>query len=259
MASGNIISDQFRENLFRILHGEIVGYTYRRYRAYTAEPSTTFYSTIWSCVTPVMYPYLSAAQILKVSSTSANDKPLSSGAQTVRISGLDADYNPISEVVVLNGQSPVDTVNAYLRVNSMICETFGSLNYNDGAIYAGSGIITAGVNSSPQEFIAAKIVYSDTGVLTVPAGYTVILYDSEFSVKAGKDCTVRTVARASPSSPFKTLSTVDLFGSARNFGTDTVIKFVSERSDIEFQAIGDMAKAATSVEIQTVLIDNKYI
>ena len=51
--------------------------------------------TIWA--QGGLYSYLSAATVLKVSSSSTADDEGSTGAETVELFGLDADYNEINE------------------------------------------------------------------------------------------------------------------------------------------------------------------
>ena len=80
--------------------------------------------TIWS--QGGLYSYLSAATVLKVSSSSANDTSAGTGARTVQLYGLDADYNEINEAVTLNGQTAVNTTNEFLRINRMIVRSAGT-------------------------------------------------------------------------------------------------------------------------------------
>ena len=46
-----------------------------------------------------LYSYLSAATVLKISSSSTNDTSAGTGARTVTFSGLDANYDEISETI----------------------------------------------------------------------------------------------------------------------------------------------------------------
>jgi hypothetical protein len=80
--------------------------------------------TIWA--EGGLYSYLTAATVLKVSSSSVNDTSAGTGARTVELSGLDADYNEISELVTLNGQTPVNTTKLFLRINRMVVRSAGS-------------------------------------------------------------------------------------------------------------------------------------
>jgi len=63
-----------------------------------------------------IYAYPAAAAIMYVSSSSANDTSAGTGARTVLVSGLDANYNEVEETVTLNGQTQVATTTEFLRV-----------------------------------------------------------------------------------------------------------------------------------------------
>lgn len=81
---------------------------------------------------------LTSAENLNIKSTDNNDKTGDTGARTVRIYGLDANYDEIEEVVNLNGTTNVLTTNAFLRVNRIRVETTGSSMNNEGSITAKS-------------------------------------------------------------------------------------------------------------------------
>lgn len=66
-----------------------------------------------------LYPWQTSAQQLLVKSTVAGDAPGGAGVQTVLISGLNSNRGLLSETVTLNGTTDVQTVNSFLRVNSM--------------------------------------------------------------------------------------------------------------------------------------------
>ena len=56
------------------------------------------------------------------------------GALTIEIFGLDANYNPISEVVILDGLTFVTTTKSYLRIFRGIIRSAGSTGWNIGII-----------------------------------------------------------------------------------------------------------------------------
>ena len=122
-----------------------------------------------------LYSYLSAASVLKVSSSSANDTSAGTGARTVELFGLDGDYNEINEVVTLNGQTAVNTTQSYLRINRMIVRSAGSGGANAGVIYAGTGTVTTGVPANIYATINGDGSNQTLMALwTVPAGYRLI-------------------------------------------------------------------------------------
>ena len=99
--------------------------------------------TIWA--QGGLYSYPPSATTMTVSSSDTNDTSAGTGARTVLISGLDGDYNEISETITLNGQTPVTTTNSFIRVNRAIVLTAGSGGANAGIIYVGTGTVTTGV------------------------------------------------------------------------------------------------------------------
>jgi len=195
-----------------------------------------------------LYSYLAAATQLSVSSSSANDTSAGTGARTVTLSGLDANYAEISETVTLNGQTAVTTTNSYLRIFRMVVNSAGSGGQNAGVIYAGTGTVTAGVPANKY----ATIVIGDNQTLmaiwTVPANHTAYLLQTDVTVATtqnNKYCTASLVAR-----PFGEVFQVkDRFVKAESQTTLTYsvpLKF-EEKTDIEYQAIGDSAGADIAI------------
>ena len=75
---------------------------------------TDEFRTPWELASNYTFP--TAAAQMSLVSTSASDT-----AVTVLILGLDADYNPISEVKTLTGTTPITTTNSYFRINDIVC------------------------------------------------------------------------------------------------------------------------------------------
>ena len=123
------------------------------------------------------YPFQTTAQALEIISSSANDTAAGTGARTVMVQGLDANFNPIQETVTLNGTSAVALVNSYLRVNNVQVATAGSGNTNAGTLT----LRLAGAGAS-QAVMTAGIGYAKQAIYTVPAGFTLIVTDLFFAV-----------------------------------------------------------------------------
>lgn len=135
--------------------------------------------TIWSH--GGLYVYPSSAITMKVSSSSADDASNGTGARTVAVYGLDADYNEINEVVSLTGQTAVNTTKQYLRVFRAFVITAGSGATAAGTIYIGTGVVTAGVPATVYAEIALSENQTTMAVWTVPAGYTAYISAGTFS------------------------------------------------------------------------------
>jgi hypothetical protein len=117
-------------------------------------------------------PHPAAASVLKISSTSTDDAAAGTGAQTVFIEGLDGNYNVVSETVILNGQTAVNTTNLYLYVNQFYVTRVGAGEANAGAINAGTGTVTTGVPAVLYDEIAVGYNQRTTAHYCVPAGFT---------------------------------------------------------------------------------------
>lgn len=92
------------------------------------------------------------------------------GILTVKVSGILNDYTAASEVVTLNGTTPVTLTNEYLAINEMNPETAGSTKTAQGNIdvlYSDGDILARIPESDPCPF---NISYQ--AVFTAPLGTT---------------------------------------------------------------------------------------
>lgn len=108
------------------------------------------------------YTYFSTAQQVRVWSSSASDTNVS-----VLVSGLDANYLPITETVIVNDGTGTLTTKLFLRVNNL---SVTRLPMNVGLITAGSS--DKSIELAHIEIGAGR---SQMTVYTVPAGYTFYL------------------------------------------------------------------------------------
>ena len=214
--------------------------------------------TIWA--EGGLYSYLSAATVLKVSSSSANDTSAGTGARTVELFGLDADYDEINETVILSGQTAVNTTQSFLRVNRMIVRSAGTGGTNAGVIYAGTGTVTAGVPANKYATVSVGDGQSLMALWTVPRGYTAYVTQTDITVATtqnNKYATVSFLAR-----PFGEVFQVkDKFAKSES-GHNQVYTFplkFEEKTDLEMRCIGDSAGAdiAIAAAFDLVYIQNR--
>lgn len=120
--------------------------------------------TLWENTGVTAYVFPTTAQLMNVASSSAAD----TGTAKVLVSGLDANWLPISETVTLNGTSNVTTTFSYLRINSMVMFTpaTGHIS-NVGAITIKN---TAGTVTYGQ--IVAGSGRTSMSIYSVASGYT---------------------------------------------------------------------------------------
>ena len=153
-----------------------IAYHTPRFRFGYANAIGSTPQTITTCVTAgSTYVYPTTAVTMKVSSASANDTAAGTGARTILVSGLDGNYNAVSETVTLNGQTQVSTTNTYLRILYTEILSTGSGNAQAGVIYIGTGSATAGVPATI--YWQSDTTYNNWAFAgyTVPAGYTAYL------------------------------------------------------------------------------------
>lgn len=141
------------------------GFSVRRIVA-AATAVSTDYGDVWEGGGNLAYP--ASAELLEVVSTSADDNAAGTGARTVQVIGLDANYLEVEETVLLNGLTTVVTAQLYLRVNGFRVVTAGSGGAVAGelTLQASPGGAVRSVISSPSYNTALSSHF------TVPAAKT---------------------------------------------------------------------------------------
>jgi hypothetical protein len=205
-----------------------------------------------------LYSYLSAATVLKVSSSSTDDTSAGTGARTVQLFGLDGDYNEISEVVTLNGQTAVNTTQSYLRINRMIVRSAGSGGANAGIIYAGTGTVTTGVPAN----IYATVNGDGTNqtlmaIWTVPAGYTGYLmqYDVSNGTTSNTPAVCKLLLVARPYGEVFQSKDVKSLTTGMHIENSLVVPIqFSEKTDIEVRAVSSSASVTFDISASLEII-----
>lgn len=177
------------------------------------------------------------ASVLKISSSSNNDVfGTGSGAWAVFINGLDLNYDPVVEVVFLNGQTPVTTITEFLRVRRSFTALSGSYGtVNDGDIYFhNSDTVTNGV---PDDMTKTYLKMNENigitrqMIFTVPRDRSVFATSLAITSGDGKESLV-TLSAVAPGS----FSVLDI-GSFKTFQnpfqwTPKIPQLLVEKSDL---------------------------
>ena len=210
----------------QVSRNQIMGHDHIDLFGYSTAVGSTAMGPLWEGLTGSggNYPFpASAAQIVVVSS-SASDT-----AVTMLISGLDANFAPITESVALNGTTNVTTVKSFLRINSVVTtagNAVGNVTFTSGAT------VIARVN--------AGIGQTQMSVYTVPAGYTLyITYfqgDGNTTTTSGAFMNTRLRTTLNPSG-------VVLISGQATYLTNLTVPYgvpvaVTEKTDFEFQFQG---------------------
>lgn len=183
----------------------------------TANIVTTEFRTPWELASDYTFP--TAAAQMSLVSTSASDT-----AVTVLILGLDADYNPISEVKTLTGTTPITTTNSYFRVNDIVCTAGNAV-----------GDITLSVGVNVYSKILAGTGRDQKSVYTVPKGYCFFLQRIDAfctDANGGKAARFRNFLRSSNGRELRVADTT--FFENMQILRQTPFKY-DEKTDIEMQ------------------------
>lgn len=153
----------------QVSRGKIPGVTQINIFGYSNSVSNSAWTVLWEDGT---YEFPTTEQNMNVSSTSTSDV----GAN-VFISGLNANYNLITETVTLNGTSNVATTKKFLRINSMTLTSPPSgNNSNIGTVMAR--------NTANIALIYPQVGRMQNSWYSIPAGYS--LYVRNINIFSGE-------------------------------------------------------------------------
>jgi hypothetical protein len=216
----------------------------------------TSVETVWAQGGTYVYP--ASATVMKISSSSADDAAAGTGARTIAIFGLDANYNEINETVTLNGQTAVNTTNSFLRIFRMYVVTAGSGATAAGTIYAGTGTVTSGVPATIYGMITLTANQAQMAFWTVPAGYTLYLM-GVFFTSANSTANASTnfqLIQRPLGGVFRIQSSARVAGNGDFvFDLHTPLAF-TEKTDIEIRAIASAGASNVSAEFEGIYIKN---
>lgn len=219
---------------------KIAGVTGLSISGYQPAVPTTWVP-VWEYATP--YTYFTVAEQLRVWSSSASDTNIS-----VTVQGLDANYAPITETVILNnGVTGVLTTQSFLRVNTMFL-TRTPMN---------AGNISAG---NTGKTITLCTIMPDSGrsqmtIYTVPAGYTFYLSQSNFYTNQTGSQTA--LYRSYTHSPTGVINTVLIFPFTSNYSSLKVVpRGYPEKTDIQWQVQSSTGTSRIGGQIEGFLISN---
>ena len=200
----------------------------------------TTFQTIWNDGGQYVHP--SAAVQMSCVSTSASD------TMTIVISGLDANYETIAEIVQLNGTTPVTTTNSFYRINS-------------ATILSGSNVgdITVSEGGTVYANIEATLGTTQACVYTVPADHSLYIFRISLTsgtVNSNKYITYRNRV---DSSTGRVLRVAEATFQLNMQTFDRQIPFrIAPKSDFQFEAKSSSGTNELSIFVEALLMKDKY-
>jgi len=245
---------QFEPFGLQVSRGQIDGHSTVIVFGYNPDVDTSE-ETVWPDGGTIPHP--TVASVLKISSSSTDDASAGTGARTVYVEGVDGSYNIVSETVVLNGQTAVNTTNSYLYVNSFYVATAGSGGANAGNINAGTGTVTSGVPAVLYDIIATGYNNRTTGHYCVPAGYTGYMTEGSISAGQASGSTAVTayLRQHGPDGILRVGAIATVNNNEASFQFDQPYK-IPEKNCVGATAIGAAANNAVSSYFNIILIKN---
>ncbi len=202
--------------------------------------------TIWAA--GGLYVTPTTATVASIASTSVDDTAAGTGARTILIQGLDEDFLEQEEIITLNGQTIVQSVNTYIRLNRMFVLTAGSSNTAAGQIVATVDAKT--VATIPIGFNQTQVCH-----YTIPADKNGYLNAVFFGVGQGKEIRAGIYVR-----PFGSVyrNTANTFLYQSVLDADfTVPPYLPPKTDIELRAVAATGTVNTNGSMTIVLVDRE--
>ena len=237
----------------QVARGQITNHSEQNVFAYGTTPATAgTFRTVWENMATTEYVFPSSALTMQLASSDAGD------TASITIVGLDANYNVISEVLVLNGTTNVPTTKQYFRINSMFVSAGSATNPVGVVTLKNSTVVYAQINTGVFNGTTSSLGRTQMAVYTVPAGYTFYGYRygaySSFNGNSANYTTYRAITNSSAGvqqlivqTPFNTNYEVQ-----RHFALP-----YAEKTDLRWQIAPSAAVAAVvSINIGGVLIKN---
>jgi hypothetical protein len=141
------------------------------------------------CLTGV-YKTPTSGVALEILSSSANDDAVGTGARTVSVQGLGSDWTLLEEIVTMDGTTPVDLVNTFTRVFSLMVLTTGTYATQTQGSHAGTITLREDGGGDTWAQITLQEGFptstSQIGVYTVPDGWKAWLLNKKVSIDANQ-------------------------------------------------------------------------
>lgn len=151
----------------QVSRGQVFGHSPANIFAYGTTPATAgVFRTVWENMSTTDYVFPSVATTMTLVSTVNTD------TATITITGLDANYNLLTENLALNGTTGVTTANSYFRINNISVSVGSATNPTGVVTLANGGVTYAQINTTTVSGSTSSIGTSQMAVFTVPKGFT---------------------------------------------------------------------------------------
>jgi|DEB0MinimDraft_10_1074344.scaffolds.fasta_scaffold40191_2 hypothetical protein len=254
---------QDREFLIEVEKGNVPGHSI--INKFGFDSAVT--STLQAIADAQVYQTPTAAVSLEILSSDANDAAAGTGARTVEIQGLDANFAEQTQTVTMNGTTAAAITGTWMRVfRARVTEsgTYASQSAGSHAgtltvRVAGAGATWATIGLTTASFPMGQ---TEIGAYTIPAGKTGYLLSKHISIESTKTPNVLWFRRENADDTSAPYDSMRLF--QRHVGAAAEISYsphapvlvLPEKTDIGCMGYVATGTAAVSVDFQILLVDN---
>lgn len=254
---------QDKEFLIEVAKGNVTGHS--------LVNKFGFDGAVTSTLNPVadaqVYQTPTTAQSLEIVSSDANDTSAGTGARTVEIQGLDANFNLQTQTVSMNGTTAAAITGTWMRVFRAKVTESGTYATQSAGSHAGTltiRVASAGATWATIGLTTASFPMGQTeiGAYTIPAGKTGYLLSKHVSIESSKTPNVLWFQRDNAddvSAPYDTMRLFERHVGAADeisYNPHAPIVTLSEKTDIGCMAYVSTGTAAVSIDFQILLVDN---
>jgi hypothetical protein len=208
--------------------------------------------TLWELLGTSDYAFPATAQTMNVKSSSASDN----STARVLISGLDTNWNALTETVALNGTADVDTVGSFLRINSVIMTAAGSGQTSN----VGNITVKNQSNTTVYAQIDATKGRTFMSLYSVPVGYTFYVNTiNQYSGDGnGGSAYINYVAKSTnnfPANPVTITALTTTWGGSYDVTRSNPFPY-TQKSDVQWQFSTNTGTHSVGLILQGILVKN---
>jgi hypothetical protein len=194
------------------------------------------FETVWNDGDAYVYP--TSALTMTAVSSSVSD------TMSVLVSGLDANYDQISETITLTGTVAVTLSTQFYRINSAVILS----GNNAGNITIANGGVT-------YAFIEAGTGATQACLFTVPNGYDLYLFRITANSATATGSQYLTIRNALRTSTGRELKVAEATFAESQVNYDRQIPFkIAEKTDFQFEAKSSSSTNQIAIFVEAVLV-----
>lgn len=237
--------------LHEIMAGNITGHTYVQVRGHSHSVGTVDQElSALGTLGFGNWPAAALGAVLISTDVDDDGDPADTGARTVIVRGLDENWDLASETVTMNGTTATAaTTVTFIRINELEVITAGTSLTNEG-------IITASISGTNIVRIYADHSTSESGRLTIPAGYTGHLENPNGSAVGNKEMTYHVFCRDNTVANSAFLLRASWHSKDGGYRPNGLLDIFTEKNDIVFVAHAGIAGAKASAGIEGWIEEN---